>query len=109
VCLVYIRNRRYLIESFKRKIFIPIDKIDSWDSCFLLIYYTVTSSCILYTSLNPELILNPLNTRMSKLRTLKVAAIQASPVSFDLQLSLEKLKKLTAEAALTGAELVVFP
>lgn len=46
---------------------------------------------------------------MSKPKTLQVAAIQASPVSFDLKLSLEKLKTLTAEAALAGAELVVFP
>ncbi|KAF4918700.1 Nitrilase 2 [Colletotrichum viniferum] len=39
----------------------------------------------------------------------KVAAVQAAPVSFDLDKSLEKLSKLTAEAAAAGADLVVFP
>lgn len=39
----------------------------------------------------------------------KVAAVQAAPVSFDLDKSLDKLSKLTAEAAHAGAELVVFP
>ncbi|CAI0652474.1 unnamed protein product [Colletotrichum noveboracense] len=39
----------------------------------------------------------------------KVAAVQAAPVSFDLEKSLEKLSKLTAEAAAAGADLVVFP
>ncbi|KAF9873374.1 carbon-nitrogen hydrolase [Colletotrichum karsti] len=39
----------------------------------------------------------------------KVAAIQAAPVSFDLEKSLEKLGNLTAEAAAAGADLVVFP
>ncbi|KFY83552.1 hypothetical protein V500_10036, partial [Pseudogymnoascus sp. VKM F-4518 (FW-2643)] len=46
---------------------------------------------------------------MPKPKTLQVAAVQAAPVSFDLKLSLNKLKKLAAEAALAGAELVVFP
>lgn len=41
--------------------------------------------------------------------TLKVAAVQAAPVSFDLNRSLDKLEKLTAEAAQAGADLVVFP
>jgi nitrilase len=39
----------------------------------------------------------------------KVAAVQAAPVSFDLDKSLDKLGKLTAEAARGGADLVVFP
>lgn len=39
----------------------------------------------------------------------KVAAVQAAPVSFDLEKSLDKLIKLTAEAAGAGADLVVFP
>ncbi|KAF6788200.1 carbon-nitrogen hydrolase [Colletotrichum sojae] len=39
----------------------------------------------------------------------KVAAVQAAPVSFDLARSLQKLSKLTAEAAEAGADLVVFP
>jgi predicted amidohydrolase len=42
-------------------------------------------------------------------RTVKVAAVQAAPVSFDLERSLEKLTRLTAEAAKGGAELIVFP
>ncbi|KAI2637423.1 carbon-nitrogen hydrolase [Xylaria nigripes] len=42
-------------------------------------------------------------------KTIKVAAVQAAPASFDLQKSLEKLTKLTAEAAQNGADLVVFP
>ncbi|KAI5922193.1 carbon-nitrogen hydrolase [Camillea tinctor] len=41
--------------------------------------------------------------------TVKVAVVQAAPVSFDLQQSLEKLTKLVAEAAQGGADLVVFP
>ncbi|TDZ37763.1 Bifunctional nitrilase/nitrile hydratase NIT4 [Colletotrichum trifolii] len=40
---------------------------------------------------------------------IKVAAVQAAPVSFDLDKSLQKLSKLTAEAAELGADLVVFP
>ncbi|KDN69806.1 putative carbon-nitrogen hydrolase [Colletotrichum sublineola] len=39
----------------------------------------------------------------------KVAAVQAAPVSFDLEKSLQKLGKLTEEAAAAGADLVVFP
>ncbi|WYZ35837.1 hypothetical protein EsH8_X_000484 [Colletotrichum jinshuiense] len=39
----------------------------------------------------------------------KVAAVQAAPVSFDLEKSLQKLSKLTTEAAEAGADLVVFP
>ncbi|KAI0816456.1 carbon-nitrogen hydrolase [Xylaria sp. FL0064] len=46
---------------------------------------------------------------MSSSKTVRVAAVQAAPVSFDLEKSLEKLKKLTAEAAKGGAELIVFP
>ncbi|KAI0024801.1 carbon-nitrogen hydrolase [Xylariomycetidae sp. FL0641] len=42
-------------------------------------------------------------------RRVKVAAVQAAPVSFDLDKSLGKLTKLTAEAAENGADLVVFP
>ncbi|TVY42521.1 Nitrilase [Lachnellula occidentalis] len=40
---------------------------------------------------------------MPKPKTLQVAAVQAAPVSFDLKLSLNKLQKLTAEAALAVA------
>ncbi|KAI1268387.1 carbon-nitrogen hydrolase [Xylariaceae sp. FL1019] len=46
---------------------------------------------------------------MSRDRTVRIAAVQAAPVSFDLEKSLEKLLTLTAEAAQQGAELVVFP
>lgn len=46
---------------------------------------------------------------MSRQQSVKVAAVQAAPVSFNLLASLQKLEKLTAEAASQGAELVVFP
>lgn len=46
---------------------------------------------------------------MPKPKTLKVAAVQAAPVAFDLKLSLKKLEKISAEAARAGAELVAFP
>ncbi|KAF2791331.1 putative nitrilase [Melanomma pulvis-pyrius CBS 109.77] len=42
-------------------------------------------------------------------KVVKVAAIQAAPVSFDLEKSLEKVATFTAEAAQFGADLVVFP
>jgi nitrilase len=40
---------------------------------------------------------------------IKVAAIQAAPVSFDLEKSLTKLSELTAKASASGADLIVFP
>jgi nitrilase len=43
------------------------------------------------------------------LRIVKVAAVQAAPISFDLDKSLIKLSGLTAEASQAGADLVVFP
>ncbi|KAI0011807.1 carbon-nitrogen hydrolase [Xylariaceae sp. FL0662B] len=46
---------------------------------------------------------------MAHPHTVKVAAVQAAPVSFDLEKSLAKLTKLTAEAATAGADLIVFP
>ncbi|KAI1824934.1 carbon-nitrogen hydrolase [Xylaria intraflava] len=46
---------------------------------------------------------------MSSSKTVRIAAVQAAPVSFDLKKSLEKLTRLTAEAAQGGAELIVFP
>jgi predicted amidohydrolase len=39
----------------------------------------------------------------------KVAAVQAAPISFDLDASIQKLKELTTTAAREGADLVVFP
>ncbi|ODQ50456.1 carbon-nitrogen hydrolase [Saitoella complicata NRRL Y-17804] len=39
----------------------------------------------------------------------KVAAVQSAPVAFDLDATLDKLDRLTAEAAGKGAQLVVFP
>jgi predicted amidohydrolase len=42
-------------------------------------------------------------------RTVKIAAVQAAPVAFNLVESLKKVEKLTAEAAANGAELVAFP
>lgn len=44
-----------------------------------------------------------------KQQSVKVAAVQAAPVSFDLVASLKKVEQLTAEAASQGAELVAFP
>ncbi|OAL55532.1 putative nitrilase [Pyrenochaeta sp. DS3sAY3a] len=41
--------------------------------------------------------------------TVKVAAVQTAPVAFDLEKSIEKVSKFTAEAAKNGADLVVFP
>ncbi|KAH8162988.1 hypothetical protein CIB48_g5258 [Xylaria polymorpha] len=46
---------------------------------------------------------------MSLGKTVRVAAVQAAPVSFDLEKSLEKLTRLAAQAAKGGAELIVFP
>ncbi|KAI0914480.1 carbon-nitrogen hydrolase [Ustulina deusta] len=46
---------------------------------------------------------------MSSSKTVRVAAVQAAPVSFDLEKSLEKLTRLAAEAVEGGADLVVFP
>ncbi len=42
-------------------------------------------------------------------QTLKIAAVQAAPVAFDLTESLKKVEILTTEAAAQGAELVAFP
>lgn len=42
-------------------------------------------------------------------RKLKVAVVQAAPVSFDLQSSLAKVRDLTQDASVKGAKLVVFP
>lgn len=41
--------------------------------------------------------------------SIKVAAVQAAPVAFDLAESLRKVAHFTAQAAQEGAELVVFP
>ncbi|KAI5863124.1 carbon-nitrogen hydrolase [Durotheca rogersii] len=46
---------------------------------------------------------------MAPARVVKVAAVQAATVSFNLNKSLEKLEKLVAEAAAAGVDLIVFP
>jgi nitrilase len=46
---------------------------------------------------------------MTKNRKFKVACVQATPVIFDLEKSVEKTIALTADAAGTGCKLVVFP
>jgi hypothetical protein len=48
-------------------------------------------------------------TMSPRQHSVKVAAVQAASVSFDLAASLKKLEKLTGEAASQGAELVAFP
>ena len=50
------------------------------------------------------------NEGMPVLRgTVRVAVVQASPVMFDARKSIQKLADLTADAARSGARLVVFP
>lgn len=39
----------------------------------------------------------------------KIAAVQAAPVAFNLTDSLAKVERFTLEAARSGAELVIFP
>ena len=41
--------------------------------------------------------------------TIRAAVVQAAPVAFDLDASLDKLERLTTEAARQGAQLAVFP
>ncbi|KAF2002492.1 putative nitrilase [Amniculicola lignicola CBS 123094] len=42
-------------------------------------------------------------------KSVKVAAVQTSPVCFDLEKSIEKVAQYTAQAAQNGADLVAFP
>jgi nitrilase len=42
-------------------------------------------------------------------QSVKVAAVQAAPVAFDLARSIERISKLVTDAASSGAELVIFP
>jgi predicted amidohydrolase len=42
-------------------------------------------------------------------QTVKVAAVQAAPVAFDLVGSIARMSKFTTEAAQSGADLVAFP
>ena len=46
---------------------------------------------------------------MNKSRKCKVASVQATPVIFDLEKSLEKVISLAGEAAALGCKLIVFP
>ena len=46
---------------------------------------------------------------MATSNIVKVAAVQAAPISFDLHKSLDKLEKLASKAAQAGADLAVFP
>src|SRR6185295_5542422 len=41
--------------------------------------------------------------------TVRVAVVQAAPVAFDREYTLEKVRTLTRNAAARGAKLVVFP
>jgi nitrilase len=47
--------------------------------------------------------------KMAKINKFKVACVQATPVIFDLEGSVEKVIKLTRQAADLGCKLVVFP
>ncbi len=46
---------------------------------------------------------------MTESRTTRVAVVQAAPVAFDRDKTIEKVRALTAEARAKGAELVLFP
>lgn len=46
---------------------------------------------------------------MSQPTTVRAAVVQAAPVAFDRERTLEKARDLTADAAARGAQLVVFP
>lgn len=46
---------------------------------------------------------------MTEFRTTRVAVVQAAPVAFDRDKTIQKVRALTAEARATGAELVLFP
>jgi nitrilase len=48
-------------------------------------------------------------TSLRSTESCKVAVVQAAPVAFDLQRSLQKAQTLTREAAAKGAQLVLFP
>ncbi len=59
--------------------------------------------------LSASSIIKPALSTMTRAKQVKVAAVQAAPVAFNLEESLKKVEKLTAEAAKQGAELVAFP
>jgi nitrilase len=46
---------------------------------------------------------------MAEMQLIRVAVVQASPVVFDRERTLHKLRALTADAARAGAQLVLFP
>jgi len=45
----------------------------------------------------------------SPAQRVSAAVVQASPVAFDVEATLDKVDRLTAESAGGGADLVVFP
>jgi nitrilase len=46
---------------------------------------------------------------VTQVQTVRAAVVQAAPVAFDRERTLEKVRRLTAEAADQGTQLVVFP
>lgn len=59
--------------------------------------------------MNQETVTSPFFVGAGMKQTVKVAAVQAAPVCFDLTKSLEKLDRLVKEASDQRADLVVFP
>jgi nitrilase len=45
----------------------------------------------------------------TQVKTVRAAVVQAAPVAFDRERTLEKVRSLTEEAAGQGAQLVIFP
>jgi predicted amidohydrolase len=45
----------------------------------------------------------------SRAQRLSAAVVQAAPVAFDVEATLDKVDRLTAESAAGGADLVLFP
>jgi len=58
---------------------------------------------------NPELVILSLWIQSELMNYTRVAVVQASPVPFDRQATIDKLRALVAEASFQGAQLVVLP